>query len=86
MITLPLNRASESRMSFNDQSSASKTYMLIMGVSSQISAFVVFISFARSNCLLIEQNESASTLIGILNRECAVLPPIIMLLLYQRRL
>ena len=48
--------------------------MLIMGALSQIFAYVVFISFARSDCLLIEENEPASTLIGILNLECAVLP------------
>ena len=56
MITFPPNGASESRMSFNYRSSASNTYLLIMGVSSQIIAFAVFISFARSGCLLIEQN------------------------------
>jgi len=63
-------------MPFNVRSSASKTYMLIMGASSQIIAFAVLISFARSDYLLIEQNEPTSTLIGILNRECAVLPAI----------
>lgn len=31
--------------------------------------------FARSYCLLIEQNGFASTLVGILNWECAIRPP-----------
>ena len=38
-------------------------------------AAVSLISFARSDCLLIEQKDPGSTLIGILNLECAVLPP-----------
>jgi len=59
-------------MSFNDLSNASKAYLLVIGASSQIIAIVSLSSFARSDCLLIEQKEPTSTLIGILNRECAV--------------
>ena len=50
-------------------------YLFVIGASSQMIVVVSLISFARSDCLLIEQNDVSSKLIGILNRECAVLPP-----------
>ena len=56
---------------------------LPLGASSQIIMVARLISSAKPDCLLIEQVDEASGVKGILNLECAVLPPGRMLLLCQ---
>ena len=48
-----------------------------MGASSQTKSFVVLIKCANLLFLEILHVENSSSLNGILNRECAVLPPLI---------
>jgi len=75
IINFPPNGGSQSKISFSVRSNASKRYLFVIGVSSQIMAASTLISFARSFCFFIWQMEFRCTSKGKLNRDCAVLPP-----------
>ncbi|PKB99246.1 hypothetical protein RhiirA5_300345, partial [Rhizophagus irregularis] len=72
---MPPNGLSTSVISLNVLSTASKVNLCAIGASSQMINFVILINLANSDCLLIFNVEFSNNLIGILNLECAVLPP-----------
>ena len=74
-MTFPPKRALESIKSLSVLSKHSKLYRSQEKISSQTMRFAFLISFAKALCAGILQVESSITGIGILNLECAVLPP-----------